>query len=280
MKVIRTISALRAADLPSPIGCVPTMGAFHEGHLELMRQARKECASVVVTLFVNPTQFGPSEDLSRYPRQEKVDAHLAESAGVDLLFAPSSEEIFPRRTTKVCVEEVSSRWEGPLRPGHFEGVATVVLKLFNIVRPDVAYFGLKDLQQCAVVRRMVEDLDVPISLRFLETVRDSDGLALSSRNAYLSPQARAIAPQIFRSIVLAAQAIGEQQDVDLAIGRAVAALTERGIAVEYLSLVDPITMNPLDRLSPGCRLVVAARLDGVRLLDNVGIEPGANAKVS
>lgn len=271
---------MKAFALPTPVGCVPTMGAFHEGHLALMRQARKECASVVVTLFVNPTQFGPNEDLSRYPRQEEVDTRLAESAGVDLLFIPSAEEMYPRRTTRVCVEEVTSLWEGALRPGHFEGVATVVLKLFNIVRPDVAYFGLKDLQQCAVIRRMVEDLDVPISLRFVETVRDSDGLALSSRNTYLSPEARAIAPEIFRSIALAAQAIGQQQDVDMAIERAVAALTAQGIAVEYLSLVDPITMSPIDRLESGCRLIVAARLDGVRLLDNVGINPDASAKIS
>lgn len=272
MRIVRTLEEMKATSLPRPLGCVPTMGAFHEGHLELMRRARADCASVVVTLFVNPTQFGPTEDFARYPRREDEDARLAEGVGVDLLFVPFAHEMFPRRTTSVHVGEVGDRWEGPLRPGHFDGVATVVLKLLHLVRPDIAYFGLKDLQQCAVVRRMVEDLNIPVELRFLETVRDSDGLALSSRNAYLEPPARAIAPRFYLRLLGAARAIGKGEEVSEVLDSARRSLEEDGFEVEYLALVDPLSMNPIDHPLQTARIVSAVRLQSVRLLDNVEIE--------
>lgn len=262
---------MHSAGLKRPIGFVPTMGAFHEGHLGLMRLAGSECASVVVSLFVNPTQFGANEDLDRYPRRESEDARMAESAGVDVLFCPSSDEMFPRRSTTVRVQGVTDRWEGPRRPGHFDGVATVVLKLFNIVGPDVSYFGLKDLQQCAVLRRMAEDLDVPVDLRFMETVREDDGLAMSSRNAYLSPSERSLAPELYRTLLAASKALANGESAISVIDIALSTLKSRGFAVDYLSLVDPVTMEEVDKPSPGTRLIVAARLGAVRLLDNVPV---------
>ena len=188
MKTLRTIQEVRHELAEAGrVGLVPTMGAFHEGHVALFRAAREECEAVVVSLFVNPTQFGPNEDLSRYPRDESRDAQVAEAAGVDILFSPSVEEMYPDGyATWVDVEQTGA--EGDARPGHFRGVATVCLKLFNIVRPQVAYFGQKDAQQAAVLRRMIRDLDVDLDLRVVPTVRDADGLALSSRNAYLSDE--------------------------------------------------------------------------------------------
>ncbi|MBA3736324.1 MAG: pantoate--beta-alanine ligase, partial [Actinobacteria bacterium] len=189
MRIARTIPALRLALGLGRIGLVPTMGSFHEGHLSLMRAARAECDVVVVSLFVNPTQFGPNDDLTRYPRDEERDARLAEEAGVDVLFMPSAEAVYPKGfATWVQVEDTGG--ESAARPDHFRGVATICLKLFNIVCPDVAFFGQKDAQQAEVIRRMVRDLDLGVHLRVLPTVRDEDGLALSSRNAYLSNEER------------------------------------------------------------------------------------------
>ena len=186
MKIVRTAAEL---ELEGSVGLVPTMGAFHEGHLSLFRAARDENDLVVVSLFVNPAQFAPGEDLDRYPRDAERDAALADEAGVDVLFVPDAEEIYPPGfQTWVDVEELGSILEGEHRPGHFRGVATVCLKLFNLVRPDRAYFGQKDAQQAAVIRRMARDLAVPVEIRICPTVRDEDGLALSSRNAYLSPE--------------------------------------------------------------------------------------------
>lgn len=247
------------------------MGAFHEGHLDLMRHARAECEVVAVSLFVNPTQFGPAEDFSRYPRDEERDFAMALEVGVDLMFAPSVEEMYPRKTTSVCVRGVSEYWEGQRRPGHFEGVATVVAKLFHIVAPQRAYFGLKDLQQCAVIRQMVEDLNFPIELRLIETVREPDGLAMSSRNAYLAVEERIEAPRMYRELSALSQLLSEGGAAAPPIERTERTLREHGWDVEYLALVHPLTMEPLDYAASPSRLVAAARLGRTRLIDNVAV---------
>jgi pantoate--beta-alanine ligase len=242
MKIVRT-----AGELPrgGEIGLVPTMGAFHEGHLSLFRTARAENDTVVVSLFVNPAQFGPVEDLDRYPRDEERDARLAEHEGVDVLFVPAAEEIYPPGfQTWVDVEELGSVLEGEHRPGHFRAVATVCLKLFNLVRPDRAYFGQKDAQQAAVVRRMVRDLALPVEIRVCPTVRDADGLALSSRNAYLSPEERAKAVALPRAL--------QARDRSLL----------NGLEVDYFEEAD---FEP--RVLAG-----AVRVGRTRLIDNVVLE--------
>ena len=246
MKTVGTISELRAALTGPSIGLVPTMGAFHEGHLSLFRAARAENDVVVASLFVNPAQFGPAEDLAAYPRDEAEDERLAEDTGVDLLFTPSAEEIYqPGFQTWVEVEELSRPLEGEHRPGHFRGVATVCLKLFNIVRPQRAYFGQKDAQQVAVIRRMVRDLNLDVEVRVLPTVRDRDGLALSSRNAYLSPQERRAALALPHALAT--------KDPD----RARALL--RDLDVDYVELAD---------FEPRV-LAAAVRVGRTRLIDNV-----------
>jgi len=242
VRIVRT-----AAELPreGEIGLVPTMGAFHEGHLALLRAARGENEVVVASLFVNPAQFGEAEDLERYPRDEERDARLAEEAGVDVLYVPAAEEIYPPGfETWVEVERLGSILEGEHRPGHFRGVATVCLKLFNLVRPRRAYFGQKDAQQVAVVRRMVRDLAVPVEIRVVPTVRDEDGLALSSRNAYLSPQERERA---------------------LALPRALAARDR--------SLLDGLEVDYFEEADFEPRVLAAAvRVGDTRLIDNVVLE--------
>jgi pantoate--beta-alanine ligase len=249
---IETIADLRAALEPrrgGSIGLVPTMGAFHDGHLSLLRAARAENDTVVVSLFVNPTQFGSGEDLNRYPRDEAGDTRLAESEGVDILFAPSTTEMYPRGfQTWIEVEELSKPLEGEHRPGHFRGVATVCLKLFNIVRPDRAYFGQKDAQQTAVVRRLVRDLDLEVEIRVLPTVRDVDGLAFSSRNARLSPAERKLALALPRALATR----------DLARARELL----DGLAVDYVEVAD---------FEPRI-LAAAVRVGGTRLIDNVVLE--------
>jgi pantoate--beta-alanine ligase len=252
VRLARTIRELDAALGPlrgGSIGLVPTMGAFHDGHLSLFRAAREESDILVVSLFVNPAQFALGEDLERYPRNEERDLDLAEQAGVDVLFAPAPDEIFPPGFQSwVDVEQLGRGLEGEARPGHFRGVGTVCLKLFNVVRPDRAYFGQKDAQQAAVIRRMVRDLNVPVEIRVLPTVRDQDGLALSSRNAYLSPEERARA---------------------LALPRALATRDPRrarellsGLDVEYVEVAD---------FDPKV-LAAAVRVGSTRLIDNVVLE--------
>ena len=242
MKVVRTAAELRT---DGSTGLVPTMGGFHEGHLSLFRAARAENDTVVASLFVNPAQFAPGEDLDRYPRAEERDAALAEENGVDLLFVPAAEDIYPDGfQTWVDVEELGSILEGEHRPGHFRGVATVCLKLFNLVRPDRAYFGQKDAQQVAVIRRMVRDLAVPVEIRVCPTVRDEDGLALSSRNAYLSPEERAQAVSLPRAL--------EERDRSLL----------NGLEVDYFEVAD---------LEPRV-LAAAVRVGETRLIDNVILE--------
>jgi pantoate--beta-alanine ligase len=239
------------------VGLVPTMGAFHDGHVSLFRAAREECEAVVVSLFVNPTQFGPNEDLSRYPRDESRDAQVAEAAGVDILFSPSVEEMYPDGyATWVDVEQTGA--EGNARPGHFRGVATVCLKLFNIVRPQVAYFGQKDAQQAAVLQRMIRDLDVDLDLRVVPTVRDADGLALSSRNAYLSEDERRHALALPRALEAGRSAHATGSDPVVAARSAL-----NGLEPEYIELLelDGVTL-----------LAAAARVGPTRLIDNVVLE--------
>jgi len=248
MKVIR-----RIAELPKgldSVGLVPTMGAFHEGHLSLFAAARQENELVVASLFLNHAQFGPEEDLDRYPRDEERDTRLAEGAGVDILFAPAAEELYPEGfDTWVDVEHLGRRLEGEFRPGHFRGVATVCLKLFNIVRPRRAYFGQKDAQQAAVVKRMVSDLNLDVEIRVLPTVRDEDGLAYSSRNTYLSPEERRAALALPRA--LATKDPAQARDL------------LRGLDVDYLEVAD------LD----GQRVLAAAvHVGKTRLIDNIVLE--------
>jgi pantoate--beta-alanine ligase len=258
MRTVRRIADVRAATGGAArVGLVPTMGAFHDGHLSLFRAARSECELVVVSLFVNPAQFGPGDDVDRYPRDEERDARLAEEAGVDLLFAPPAEELYPPGFgTWVDVEATGA--EGAARPGHFRGVATVCLKLFNIVRPDVAYFGQKDAQQAALLRRLVRDLDVPVELRILPTVRDVDGLALSSRNAYLTLEERQRALALPRALEAGRTAHAAGAD---AVAAARAALN--GLPPEYVELVG---------LGDATVLAAAARVGSTRLIDNVLLE--------
>lgn len=268
MKIVHLPSEL--AGVERPLAFVPTMGALHEGHLELVRQARRKGRTIVVSIFVNPTQFGPNEDFTRYPRDLDKDASLAESAGADFVYAPSVETMYPRGTmTKVVVPEVTEWYEGAHRPGHFDGVATVVLKLFSQVRPDVALFGRKDLQQCAVVRRMVEDLNVPVELDFIPTFREVDGLAMSSRNVYLSPEHRAIAPKLHETLTQAATALRQGAEIQQTLTNARTRLTNLGFDWDYLDLVSSQRFAPLDRLTEDAALVVAARLGKTRLIDNI-----------
>jgi len=263
VKTLRTIREVRR-ELAGRgrIGLVPTMGAFHEGHLALLRAARDECDAVVVSLFVNPTQFGANEDLSRYPRDEARDTQLAEAEGVDVLFVPSVEEMYPQGyATWVDVDETGA--EGAARPGHFRGVVTVCLKLFNIVRPQVAYFGQKDAQQAAVLRRMIRDLDVDLDLRVLPTVRDADGLALSSRNAYLSQEERHRALALPRALEAGRSAHVEGSDPVAAARGAL-----NGLVPEYVEVLD---------LGDVTVLAAAARIGTTRLIDNVVLEVPSQA---
>jgi pantoate--beta-alanine ligase len=255
---VRTVRALREAlDPIQRVGLVPTMGAFHEGHLSLFRAARSECDVVVVSLFVNPAQFGPNEDLRRYPTDEVRDARLAEEAGADLLFMPDALELYPPGFgTWVDVEGTGA--EGAARPGHFRGVATICLKLFNIVRPHVAYFGQKDAQQAAVVRRMIHDLALDLELRVLPTVRDADGLALSSRNAYLSAAERELALALPRALAAGRSAHLRGSDPVAATRAAL-----DGLEPDYVEVVD---------IGGGSVLAAAARVGSTRLIDNVVLE--------
>jgi pantoate--beta-alanine ligase len=258
VKTLRTIPDVRRELAGAGrIGLVPTMGAFHEGHLALFRAAREDSEAVVASLFVNPTQFAANEDLTRYPRDEARDAKLAEAAGIDILFAPSVEEMYPDGyATWVDVEETGA--EGSARPNHFRGVATVCLKLFNIVRPQVAYFGQKDAQQAAVLRRMIRDLDIDLVLRVVPTVRDVDGLALSSRNAYLSEQDRNQALALPRALEAGRSAHAQGSDPVAAARDAL-----NGLEPEYVELLD------LDGIT---LLAAAARVGSTRLIDNVILE--------
>ena len=280
MQITRTIAETRASLQTArmhgaTIGFVPTMGFLHDGHLSLVRVARDAGATfVAVSIFVNPRQFGPSEDFSRYPRDEERDAAMLERAGVDLLFLPPVEVMYPEgATTTISVGGVSKPLEGERRPGHFDGVATVVAKLFNIVQPDVAAFGRKDAQQCAVIEQMVHDLDMPVRLVFGETLREHDGLAMSSRNAYLSGDERAKAPVLHRALRAGEEAITHGihsvPDVEKLMHRVVS--EEGGVDVDYLAVIDPRTFEAPADFEREILLAGALRVGKTRLIDNVRI---------
>jgi pantoate--beta-alanine ligase len=272
VKLVRSVAGVREALMTAReealrIGLVPTMGAFHEGHLTLLRMSVQECDVAVASLFVNPTQFGPHEDLGRYPRDLDRDMRLAEEVGIDLLFAPSAEEMYPPGfQTAVEITELGAVLEGASRPGHFRGVATVCLKLFNIVQPSVAYFGRKDAQQVAVIRTMLRDLNLPLELRVIPIVRDTDGLALSSRNAFLGPDERRRALALPRALQAGLEACREGGGSEAALAAARRILGEaEGIEVDYLEVAD------LD----GPTLAGAIRVGSTRLIDNVLLDEEA-----
>lgn len=253
------------------IGFVPTMGALHEGHLSLIRRARKENACVCVSIFVNPIQFGPAEDLKRYPRPIRRDTSLCENENADILFVPSVRGLYGDDfRTYVEVEGLSDVLCGAARHGHFRGVATVLAKLFNIVQPDRAYFGQKDFQQSVVVRRMVGDLNFPVTIRVVPTVREAQGLALSSRNAYLSAEERRDAVRISQSLKIARDMVREgTRDSRVVIRRMERVIKgQGGLSVEYIEIVDPDTLSPLRRINGRAVVVVAARAGKTRLIDN------------
>jgi pantoate--beta-alanine ligase len=276
MRTVRTVAELRAA-LAEPrregarIGLVPTMGAFHQGHLSLMRRAREDCDVVVVSLFVNPTQFNESRDLDSYPRDEARDELLATEAGVDYLFAPPEHEVYPPGfATTVSIAGVTEVLEGERRGrSHFDGVTTVVTKLLNMVMPDVAYFGQKDAQQALVIKRLVSDLDIPVRIELVVTVREPDGLAMSSRNALLTNAERERAAALHRALAAVRQAIDEgEDDPSRARARGLSELSCAGIEPEYLELVSADTLAPLQRIDGGVLVLVAAQVGAARLIDN------------
>jgi pantoate--beta-alanine ligase len=275
MEVVRTRADLRAARgrLAGPVGAVLTMGALHAGHRSLVERARAECASVVTSIFVNPAQFGPGEDLARYPRSEAADLAALVAAGVDIAFVPTVDEVYPPGfATSVDVGPIAIPLEGVARPGHFRGVATVVALLFGLIGPQRTYFGQKDAQQCLVVRRLVEDLGLPVEVVVCPTVREADGLALSSRNRYLAPDERAAAPVLYRALVEGERLVegGERRaDVVRARMREVIA-GEPLVRAEYVSMADGRTLVEVDRIPAGDLLLsLAAQIGPTRLIDNV-----------
>jgi pantoate--beta-alanine ligase len=278
--VARSVVALREAVASwrgqrQRIGLVPTMGAIHDGHLALVDAARRQCERVIASLFVNPKQFGPSEDLAAYPRSEAADLAAFHKAGVDLVFVPDVAEMYPPGfTTSVAVGGVSEGLDGAHRPGHFDGVATVVAKLLLQALPDAAYFGEKDYQQLMVVRRLARDLDIPVRIEGVATVREKDGLALSSRNAYLSPAERRIAPLIYRVLCDTAAALAQGGPVGATLERGIARLTAGGFAVDYLELRAAADLAPMTGLEGTARLLAAVHLGRTRLIDNIPVAPG------
>ena len=256
------------------IGFIPTMGALHEGHLSLVRRARKECDFVVVSIFVNPTQFGAGEDLHTYPRDFKKDKNLLKKEGVNLVFYPKVSTMYPKDFS-TYVEEVSlSKYLcGKFRPGHFRGVCTVVVKLFNIVTPDIAYFGQKDFQQAQIIKRMVRDLNFPIKIKILPIIREKDGLAMSSRNSYLSPYQRKVAPYLYKSLILAKELILKKRYSPSKIRKEVKKVIKENIPyakIDYVEIVSPTTLRRIKKIDKGEILVaVAVYLGKARLIDNI-----------
>ena len=284
VKICQTIAEMRAASRAARqegrrLGFVPTMGALHAGHISLVRAARQQCDSVAVSIFVNPTQFGPKEDFSKYPRTFERDRELLEAEGVAILFAPSTEEMYPPgATTFVIVEGLSEKLCGRSRPGHFRGVATVVAKLFNIVEPDLAFFGQKDSAQAVIIRRMVRDLAFDVEIVVCPIVREPDGLALSSRNAYLDPRQRKQATVLYRSL-MRVQGLADRGESDSA--RLIAAALDvfkevPEVRLDYFEIVDRETLDPVADISQGALVAVAGFVGSTRLIDNV-VLPGAGA---
>jgi pantoate--beta-alanine ligase len=277
IQIVRTVAEIRAAQRElrgqrKSIGLVPTMGALHEGHLSLVRAARAACDAVVVSIFVNPTQFGPKEDFAKYPRTFEADCAALEREGVDLIFAPTSDEMYPNgSSTFVDVEGLSARLDGASRPGHFRGVATVVAKLFHIVAPDRAFFGQKDAAQVAVLKKMVRDLNFPLELTICPIVREPDGLAMSSRNRYLSPEERRQALVLHRALLeverLNSNGVVSAKDL-MAAAQSVLA-SEPQVRVDYCCVVNPDTLEDVADVSHGALVAIAAFVGATRLIDNI-----------
>ena len=286
MQIFSTIPEARAACRNARaggkrLGLVPTMGALHEGHLSLVRAAKAQCDAVAVSIFVNPTQFGPAEDLSKYPRQFDRDCRLLEKEGVEILFAPPVEEMYPTsndEVTWVVVEGLSEKLDGRSRPGHFRGVTTIVSKLFHIVEPETAFFGQKDAAQLAVIRRLVRDLNFPVEIVACPIVREPDGLAMSSRNAYLNREERVRALVLQRSLQKARQQFqaGERTATKLIAAAKEVFAREPQVALDYFEIVDPDTLDPVDRISQKTLVAVAAHVGSTRLIDNAVL--GAETK--
>lgn len=281
MKLITSISETRQLSRQfrskgARLGLVPTMGALHEGHLSLVRAAKANSDVVAVSIFVNPTQFGPNEDFARYPRNLEKDCELLEREGVSLVFAPSVEEMYPRSAvTSITVEGLSERLCGKSRPGHFRGVATVVAKLFNIVEPDIAFFGQKDAAQVAVIKRMVRDLNMPVQIEVCPIVRENDGLALSSRNAYLSPDERKMALVLHASLQRAQKLFddGERAAPKIAAEAKKAFVWQPAVRLDYFEIVDPESLEPVETITQKSLVAVAAFVGNTRLIDNLLLEP-------
>jgi pantoate--beta-alanine ligase len=277
LKILATIDEMRAASRAARRSCkrlgfVPTMGALHEGHLSLVRAARASSDVVAASIFINPTQFGPNEDLAKYPRSFDRDRDLLQREGVDLLFAPSADEMYPSgAVTWVTVEELSGKLDGRSRPGHFRGVTTVVAKLFHIVEPDAAFFGQKDAAQVAIIRRMVSDLNSVVEIVVCPIVREPDGLAMSSRNAYLNPEQRKRALILHRSLMRAQELVqqGEVSAIALAAAGRLEFAANSEVRLDYFEVVDPDTLDALDEVSSGALIAVAAYVGGTRLIDNI-----------
>ena len=281
MKICNTIAAMRAAsrsqrNAGKRLGLVPTMGALHEGHSSLMRAARSRCDLVAASLFVNPLQFGPGEDLAKYPRDFEGDRALLEKVGVDFLFAPGVEEMYPAgAVTYVTVEGLSDKLDGQSRPGHFRGVTTVVSKLFHIVEPDVAFFGQKDAAQVAIIQHMVRDLNFPVQIVVCPIIREADGLAMSSRNAYLDSQQRKSAAVLYRSLRRVQEQFdqGERRGAKLIEAGKQVFTEEPSVRLDYLEIVDPDTLDQVDGVSHTALVALAAFVGKTRLIDNIVLKP-------
>jgi len=280
VQTLRDLPALRAAILAlrrdgKSVALVPTMGALHDGHMALVEEGRRRAKHVVVSIFVNPKQFGPNEDLDAYPRREATDAHMLQEAGVDILWAPTVDVMYPAGfSTNISLSGVTEGLDGAARPGHFDGVATVVTKLFNQVQPDVALFGEKDYQQLAVIRQMVIDLNLPVEIVGLPTQRAEDGLALSSRNTYLTEEERKQALALPRALGEAKRQMEKGASVDSALAKAIAMLANHGFdPIDYVTLCDAATLEPMTVLDRPARLLGAAKMGGTRLIDNIAVDP-------
>ncbi len=274
MLIARTLADLRAAraKLGADLGFVPTMGALHDGHIALVTAARAAQTPSAASIFVNPTQFGPNEDFTRYPRTEEADLEKLEAAGCDLVWLPDAATMYPPEgATMITVTGPATRWEGAIRPGHFAGVATVVAKLFGQVRPARAYFGEKDFQQIQVIKRMTSDLLLPVEIIPIPTIREPDGLALSSRNRFLSPENRLIAPALYAALSQAAAAIQAGQPAPGALNAAAETLKTAGLTSDYFALVDAVSLEPIETIANPARILAAAKLGPIRLLDNIAV---------
>ena len=274
MQIVRTVAEMKQLrkQLAEPVGLVPTMGALHEGHIELVRRARAECRTTVTSIFVNPTQFLPGEDLKAYPHVPDQDTRMLDAVGNDIVFMPPEKEVYPPGfNTWVEVKGVTERLEGASRPGHFRGVATVVNKLFNAVQPTKAYFGQKDAQQVIVVKKMVADLNMNLEIVVVPTVREPDGLALSSRNVYLDAEHRKAAPVLYKSLMLAQEMFSKGEKDAERIRKAMIALIRKEplAAIDYVSIADPETVEELDAIRPGALASLAVKIGKTRLIDNL-----------